>query len=522
MRPKGPSALENKKWDATFALLVAFHAANGHCKVCKNVPENIKLAGWVKNQKREWRDRGSNSTRLTPQRVSRLNELGFEWELKRRRPNDKDANNEKWSEKWNEMYDRLKRYKTTHGNCEVPIAAYKEDLALGTWVSCQRGKRDTLRSDYKKKLDELGFVWFKDNWDTQYKLLVEYHRNHGHSDVPQRHKINDTALGSWVSKQRRFGKNGKLALERVAQLDQIDFDWESNIEKLDRHWNEMLCKLKKYKLENGNTIVPHYYKDRELGNWVIRQRGWYKKDLLRQDRIEKLDEVGFVWMILDRGEIDTSRYEDQWTEKYEQLKIFREEHGHFSVPASLYRPLNNWMSTQRAVYARGEMRKNRTRLLNDINFVWREGTQHRSQRIWDSMFELLKTFRNSHGHTYVERHHDLPLWRWTEKSIWKKSRATLSSEKDQLLQSIGFWDPPPPGAQQTRHRDPDLIASIDANGGGSESAFSGSDPPPSVASEHPSPVYCIGTKVRKVCTYFDTLKSSVVASVQVPAFVLTY
>jgi hypothetical protein len=287
----------------------------------------------------------------------------------------------------------LKWYKTAHGNCEVPIAANKEDPALVVWVSRQRGKRETLRAGYKKKLDELGFVWYKDNWDKMYKLLVEYHRNHGHSSVPQRHKINGTALGSWVSKQRRFGKGETLAVDRVTQLDRLDFDWESNIETLERQWKEMFGKLKRYKLENGNTRVPHYYKDRALGNWVQRQRIWYKKDLLRQDRIEKLDEVGFVWMIADRGEIDTSRYEDQWMEKYEQLKIFREENGHFSVPDSVDRALNNWLSTQRAVYARGQMKKDRTRLLSEINFVWCEGTQHRSQRICIPQSPPSPTFR---------------------------------------------------------------------------------------------------------------------------------
>jgi hypothetical protein len=42
----------------------------------------------------------------------------------------------------------------------------------------------------------------------------------------------------------------------------------------------------------------------------------------------------------------------------------------------------------------------------------------------------------------------MALWRWTEKMNWKHKRGTLSPEREERLESIGFWDPPPLGYQE--------------------------------------------------------------------------
>ena len=52
------------------------------------------------------------------------------------------------------------------------------------------------------------------------------------------------------------------------------------------------------KENDGNVNVPVRYKTGDgfpLGKWVSHQRSHYKKNELDDDRIRRLDELGFVW-----------------------------------------------------------------------------------------------------------------------------------------------------------------------------------------------------------------------------------
>ena len=56
---------------------------------------------------------------------------------------------------------------------------------------------------------------------------------------------------------------------------------------------------------HGHCDVPHRYKDNpemegfnpDLGNWVRRQRHFYHLGTASKEKIEKLDAIGFRWVI---------------------------------------------------------------------------------------------------------------------------------------------------------------------------------------------------------------------------------
>jgi hypothetical protein len=58
-------------------------------------------------------------------------------------------------------------------------------------------------------------------------------------------------------------------------------------------WESRLEQLQIYKDLNGNCLVPTGHS--KLGSWVATQREQHKKQALSQERIEKLEGVGFVW-----------------------------------------------------------------------------------------------------------------------------------------------------------------------------------------------------------------------------------
>lgn len=123
--------------------------------------------------------------RLTEDRISRLNELGFVWSLR---------------DDWTKHYEELKQFKKEHGHCNVP-ARYSKNRRLGIWVSAQRqqykqmqlgveeesGSRTTpLTEDRITLLNELGFTWtirsrdsLGESWNQRLQELRDYMAIHG-------------------------------------------------------------------------------------------------------------------------------------------------------------------------------------------------------------------------------------------------------------------------------------------------------------------------------------------------------
>jgi len=66
----------DEAWDRIFDELQRFHEAHGHCDVPEHWAENQSLANWVQSQRhRRRRDR------LPPERVERLDAIGFSWAI---------------------------------------------------------------------------------------------------------------------------------------------------------------------------------------------------------------------------------------------------------------------------------------------------------------------------------------------------------------------------------------------------------------------------------------------------------
>jgi hypothetical protein len=63
-----------------FQKLQEFAKDNDHCKVPKGYIKDPELANWVRNQRLEFANLQRNKkTRMTADRVDRLNEMGFKW-----------------------------------------------------------------------------------------------------------------------------------------------------------------------------------------------------------------------------------------------------------------------------------------------------------------------------------------------------------------------------------------------------------------------------------------------------------
>ncbi|CAB9511185.1 helicase [Seminavis robusta] len=156
------------------------------------------------------------------------------------------SNARTFGERWNEMYQRLCRYKEANGHCLVPNR-YPEDRKLGAWVSAQRrhykiltsGKKEStpMTLERAQKLIDLGFDWSTTDprhvsWEDRFEQLKNFKTTYGHVQVPMGWSENPS-LSNWVSAQRQDyklfqkGRPSRLNQHKINLLSRVGFVWEA-------------------------------------------------------------------------------------------------------------------------------------------------------------------------------------------------------------------------------------------------------------------------------------------------------
>ena len=331
-------------WNKGFSALVKYKEEFGDSNVpmTYKTSEGFRLGGWIGRQRQE-----KNQNRMPTHRLNRLEKIGVIWNVsdqlwKKRiealksfkkeyghllvpqsyvtssgmglgkwvifaRVNIDSLSTEQlaylnklefiWSPlevQWEEGLNELVAYKDHFGDCLVKTF-YKSSsgFRLGQWVVVQRQKKEISTLERIKRLDDVGFIWdkFQYQWDNFFKQLVLYKNTHGHCAVPRRYKTNTAiGLGSWVQQQRKL--KASMPKNRIDSLDQLGFIWD----QLQENWEEGFEELVKYKNKSGHLRVPVKYKTSSgyrLGIWVNSQMGWKLK--MDKDRLSRLDDIGFLW-----------------------------------------------------------------------------------------------------------------------------------------------------------------------------------------------------------------------------------
>ena len=124
---------------------------------------------------------------------------------------------------WDHRFAQLEEFISRHGHAEVP----RSTPGLGEWVHNQRNRQGSMSTARRARLDSIGFVWnARDTqarndaaWDEMFAQLEEYHRVHGHTNVPR----SPRGLGRWVKNQR--SRQWSMSAARRARLNSIGFEW---------------------------------------------------------------------------------------------------------------------------------------------------------------------------------------------------------------------------------------------------------------------------------------------------------
>ena len=202
---------------------------------------------------------------------------------------------------------------------------------------------------YAEIVDSIGV-----SWDESYGRLVAFKDREGHCSVPVFKVVDGFNLGIWVQNQRH---KKSLSAERIQRLDDIGFVWDPLIKK----WEKGFSHLKAFKDREEHFRVPRgkVVDGFDLGEWIKTQRS--NRESLSADRIQRLDDIGFVW----------DPFTEQWEEGFSHLKAFKERERNCRVSqGTIFDGFNLgiWVRNQRR--NRESLSAERIQRLDDIGFIW--------------------------------------------------------------------------------------------------------------------------------------------------------
>jgi hypothetical protein len=199
-------------------------------------------------------------------------------------------------------------------------------------------------------------------------------------------------------------------------------------------WYGMFRRLVAYQKKYGSTNVTKRYKeDPKLGIWVCTQRSSYNKKELSEERINRLDSIGFVWKL--------GVQQIPWDDMYQKLVAYKKKHRstnvHRNSPADPR--LGNWVHHQRTFYKTKTISIDRINQLESIGFACDLLGQK-----WMEFFHKLVAYKKQNKSASVPRSYKedpkLGVWVSHQRAFYKNN--TISIERINLLESIDFvWDP---------------------------------------------------------------------------------
>jgi superfamily II DNA or RNA helicase len=421
--------LENlySSWDTWFGQLKEFKERSGHCNV-GTYGKDIPLGRWAASQ-RVLRTRCS----LSKERISRLDQIGFVWDYQKL----------KGEETWRKWYQELEAYVREHGDANVPRRHSHTKLASWVWIQRQRrkgtykvgGSVDLMSDEQVTLLENLGFSWdvrsaaSEKRWKKTFEKLRAFRVTHGHCEVDE---TVDQGLANWSMTQRAARSSGEIAVERIALLDGIGFQWVS--ESPEQKWEKMYESLKHYHATHDDSNVPRKWKENpKLANWVSAQRQFRKRGMIADNRVQLLDDLGFVWK---------SRNVGTWDDRFAEVVAFKAKYGHCNVPRSFSEdpklaPFVNSMRIQRS---KGTLSEDRIARLDEIGFTW-SGENNKEK--WHQMYDSLKCYHATHGDSNVPNKwkENPKLANWVSFQRQIRKRGMIADNRVQLLDDLGFvWD----------------------------------------------------------------------------------
>ena len=389
--------------------------------------EGLALGNWTSKQRQD-----KKNNQLRPEYESKLNQLSFVWSV-----ND---------ESWQHFYNLLTEYKADCKNTNVH-QKYMTDNGerLGEWVLGQRKdyKKGKLTEEKIKLLNRISFLWdaYDAKWNESYKCLVDYYKEHGHSQVHTLYKNKDGhRLGAWVSYQRKgyklIGKRNWLNDEKVQLLNKVNFVWAAAPQRTPI--KTIIKYLEAYKKEYKDLDVSLDYKTSdgfELGKEVGNTRTHRRKKRLTAEEISQLDKIDFIW--------DAISF--RWERGFSYLVDYAKNNDLKNLPTKFITKsgfkLGAWLSKQKRAENNNKLPPLYKKRLEEVGIVW-DILEYK----WNIGYQALLLYaKKNNGSVNVHQDYrtddkfNLGTWVSTQRNRYREK--VIKKEHIDKLNEVGFiWN----------------------------------------------------------------------------------
>jgi hypothetical protein len=182
--------------------------------------------------------------------------------------------------------------------------------------------------------------------------------------------------------------------------------------------------------------VPHFYEDKQLGEWVHTQRQNFvqKNNSLTPERKELLEDIGFVWKV-DKADPNASMVAKEWDVMLDHLVTFKATNRHCNVPKTFNKwSLGSWVCTQKVEARAGKLEQRRAERLASIGVTWGESNDQR----WEENFLKLRQHKERYGINMVPLARSKKLCNFVSSQVERWKKGSLLPERKARLDGIGF------------------------------------------------------------------------------------
>ncbi|EKX48482.1 hypothetical protein GUITHDRAFT_105629 [Guillardia theta CCMP2712] len=382
---------------------------------------------------------------------------------------------------WESMYQRLRGMYLRLGHCRLPRDSH--DLLLAQWSDSQRTKfiKGVLSAEKQHLLENIGFPWYSE-WYEMFNQACFLYQHKGVIDLSERTvRPDDSRVAYWLRTQGNLKLEGFLGGQKKRLFDSLHFqDFASTV--LDNDitrddsvliWNPRFEHLVLFKQIHGHcnvTGVFGEYPEMELNTnytamnassssssssfpppfstssptssaftmrgkealvqWFVQQIDKARRNKITPLRRTRLEELG-VYL-----ETDVSiASHTEWTQRIEELRNFRKQHGHCSVPVNYDR---------NPALARSFLLPLFRLFLLMLKGRWLErmGFSFEGRSQWEKRYLELIAFRDRYGHCSPSQlGHFRKLGVWVAVQRVKSRKGQLRESRKQKLDAIGFrWE----------------------------------------------------------------------------------
>jgi HKD family nuclease len=281
---------------------------------------------------------------------------------------------------------------------------------------------------------------YLEKWDFMFKKMRQFHLENKHCTVPRDYK--DRTLYGWYRKQKILFEADIIPKEHLEKLKTIDFYFgDAHDLYWERKWldsyNQLLEVYKKTGVSNikrhKDNTHPLFY----ISNWVALERGKYKNKKLKDWQIEKLENIGFQWVMTGIRNLNKV---DDWLEKLALLEDYKSEFGDCNVSQTLkntkYQGLGKWLNDQRTSYKKKRkfLTKDRIELLEDMGVVWDMDIFN-----FEKLIKQLLDYKNEFGDFNISSNYK-PNPNFGNYVYRLKTKGTKQDWKIEKLHQIGFFE----------------------------------------------------------------------------------